>query len=310
MFDLRNMTTVNEFTLLSFSLLPHLIVPVFCLILMAYIFIMLGNFLIVFLVLMDSRIQRPMYFFLCNLAVIDLFFVNTTIPNLLMNLTRENKIISLNCCLTQSYFFFVAGTAEFLLLAVMSFDRYLAICYPLHYPAVMSQRPCIWLIIAVWFSSFVSTCIPSYLVMKLKFCFSEIDHFFCDIGPLLMNSCTSTANIEKCIVASSSPMIISFLVTVISYINIIIAIIKVNTSGGKQKIITTCSSHAIVVTLAYGSCIYLYSQPTHNQEFDLNKRVSIVNTMVVPLINPFIYTLRNKNFKECVHDVILRLIKN
>nr|DBA22910.1 TPA: hypothetical protein GDO54_013898 [Pyxicephalus adspersus] len=304
------MTIVNEFILLGFSFFPHLIIPVFCLILVAYIFTMLGNFLIIFLVLIDSRIQRPMYFFLCNLAVIDLCFVNTTIPNLLRNLTREKNIISLSCCLTQLYFFFVAGTAEFLILAVMSFDRYLAICYPLHYPAVMTQRLCIWLIIAVWLGSFLTNSISFYLVMNLKFCLSEIDHFFCDIGPLLMNSCTSTANIEKCIVASSSPMIISFLVTVISYINIIIAIIKVNTSGGKQRIFTTCSSHAVVVTLAYGSCIFLYSQPTHNQEFDLNKRVSIVNTMVVPLINPFIYTLRNKNFKECVHDAILKVIKD
>ncbi|XP_063794740.1 olfactory receptor 2AP1-like [Pseudophryne corroboree] len=311
MYQLKNMTLVAEFILLGFSPIPQFIPLVFCLVLLSYILTMLGNFLILTLVFLNSRMQSPMYLFLVNLAVVDICFINTTVPNFLNNITKDRKTISLACCLTQLFFYFFVGTVEFLLLAVMSIDRYLAICYPLHYAAIMKKRVCIQLITGVWLGSFFSICIPVYFVMKLKFCFPEIDHFFCDVGPLLKNSCTNTAHIENWVLfASSSLFIVSFSVTFLSYMTIIITVVKIHSAGGKQRVFSTCSSHGIVVTLVYGSCMFMYSRPTKHQEFSLSKKVSILNTIVVPLINPFIYTLRNQNVKETIVDVFLKLTKN
>ncbi|XP_075682521.1 olfactory receptor 6M1-like [Rhinoderma darwinii] len=246
--------------------------------------------------------QSPMYVFLCNLAVIDIFFINTTVSNIL----TQRKSICVICCLTQFYIYFRIGAAEFLLLGIMSVDRYLAICFPLHYTSIMKRRVCIQLIVGVWLGSFISMCVPCYLVVRLKFCSSEIDHFFCDIGPLLRNSCTNTEYIDKWVLASSSVVLISLLVTLASYFNIIMAVFKINSTEGKERVFTTCSSHAIAVSLASGSCIFMYCSPTQSQGSSFNKKVSILNTIIVPLINPYIYTLRNQNVKEAVYNVFLK----
>ncbi|KAG8596906.1 hypothetical protein GDO81_002098 [Engystomops pustulosus] len=303
---MANITVVTEFVLLGFSILPHLLLPFFCLVFLSYIIATAGNFLIITIVLLNSKIQSPMYFFLFNLAVIDICFINTTIPNLLKNVLTKKKAISVAHCLTQSYFFFLAGTAEFILLGVMSADRYLAICYPLHYTSIMKRHVCIQLIFGVWFGSFFSTFFSVIFVIRLKFCFSEIDHFFCDVGPLLRNSCTDTEYIEKLSLASSSLMIMSLLVTLVSYFKIVMAVFKINSAEGRQRLFTTCSSHAIVVSLAYGSCIFLYLLPAQSQGSSIHKKVSVLNTIIVPLINPYIYTLRNQNVKEAVYDIILK----
>ncbi|CAI9610250.1 unnamed protein product [Staurois parvus] len=152
-----------------------------------------------------------MYFFLCNLAFIDICFITTIVPNWLKDILSIQKSISVLACLTQSYVFFLSGIAEFLILAVMSVDRYIAICFPLQYSTMISRHFCIQVIIGVWFGSFVSLLIPSYLVMSLTFCVSEIDHFMCDVGPLLKNACINTAHIEKCVLVSSSVVMISSL---------------------------------------------------------------------------------------------------
>nr|DBA22915.1 TPA: hypothetical protein GDO54_013903 [Pyxicephalus adspersus] len=301
------MTIVTHFKLLGFPLHPYAIVPVFCLALLCYIVTITGNILIISIVWLNRKLQRPMYFFLCNLAIIDICFITTTVPNWLKDILSKEKSLSVFACLAQSYFFFLSGTAEFLILAVMSVDRYLAICFPLQYATVINRVFCIKVTIGVWLGSFSSIFFTSYLIMTLKFCFSEINHFICDVGPLLKNACINTAHIEKCVLVSSSVVIISFLVTFISYINIIIAVAKIS-SRRKERIISTCSSHAVAVSLVYGSCMFMYSQPKNHNSFRY-KYVSIMNTVIVPMLNPFIYTLRNQNVKEIVNTKYLKHLK-
>ncbi|MEE6504570.1 hypothetical protein FKM82_005242 [Ascaphus truei] len=279
--DGRNMTTVTQFILLGFPLIPHLSVFFFCLVLLSYLLTMAGNFLILTLVFFDRRFHRPMYFFLCNLSIMDICFTNTIVPNMLRGFLVDGKSISLTSCFTQSYIFFLVGTAEFQLLAVMSYDRYVAICHPLRYTAIMHRRVYLQLIAGVWLGSFFSILAPSTFIMRLPFCFDVMDHFFCDVGPLLRNSCIDTTAIQ---------------------IIIILAILKIKSVEGRGKAFSTCSSHGIVVILAYGSCIFMYSRPMLGQRFEFDKLVSVLNTVVVPLIHPFIYTLRNQNVKEILKD--------
>uniref|UniRef100_A0A8C5P7B4 Olfactory receptor n=1 Tax=Leptobrachium leishanense TaxID=445787 RepID=A0A8C5P7B4_9ANUR len=300
--DIRNMTTVTEFILLGFSLLPHFKILFFCLVTFTYVCTIMGNVFIIALVLLNKRLHQPMYLFLCNLALIDICFINTTVPNLLKSFLflGDGLPISLVSCLAQLCSFFLTGTAEFFLLAVMSADRYLAICHPLRYSAVMQRLLCVQLIAGVWMGSFISIFVPALLIIRLEFCFKKIDHFFCDVGPVLQNSCTETTTIEMLAFAPSSLLYMSFLITFISYCNIVKAVLKINSEEGRGRVFSTCSSHGLVVCIAYGTCIFMYSQPVSLKGFDLNKKVSILNTIIVPLINPFIYTLRNENVKEII----------
>ncbi|XP_075424090.1 olfactory receptor 6M1-like [Ascaphus truei] len=299
------MTTVTQFILFGFPLFPHLSVLFFCLILLSYLLTMTGNFLILTLVFLDRRLHRPMYFFLCNMAIMDICFTNTIVPNMLRGFLLNGKSISLARCFTQFYMYLLVGVAEFLLLAVMSYDRYVAICHPLRYTGIMPRRVYLQLIAGVWLGSFFSILVPTTLIMRLPFCFDVMDHFFCDIGPLLRNSCTDTTAIQILTFATSFVVLVSFLVTIVSYSNIAIAILKIKTVEGRGKAFSTCSSHAIVVTLIFGSCIFMYSRPKMGQTFDLDKFVAVINTVVVPLINPFIYTLRNQNVKEILKDRVI-----
>ncbi|XP_075424089.1 olfactory receptor 6S1-like [Ascaphus truei] len=232
----------------------------------------------------------------------DICFTNTIVPNMLRGFLLNGKSISLTSCFTQFYIYFLVGTSQFLLLAVMSYDRYVAICHPLRYTAIMHRRVYLQLIAGVWLGSFFCILAPTTLIMRLPFCFDVMDHFFCDVGPLLRNSCTDTTAIQMLAFATSSVLLFSFLVTFVSYSNIVIAILKIKTVEVRGKAFSTCSSHAIMVTLIFGSCIFMYSSPKTGQTFDLDKFAAVINTVVVPLINPFIYTLRNQNVKEILKD--------
>ncbi|CAI9610249.1 unnamed protein product [Staurois parvus] len=268
-----NETTVSEFILLGLSTSPELQVVLFSVFLLMYIICMTGNLIIIIITSVDPALNTPMYFFLSNLSFLDTVCTTSTIPNILKDILSIQKSISVLACLAQSYVFFLSGIAGFLILAVMSVDRYIAICFPLQYSTIINRHFCIQVIIGVWFGSFISLLIPSYLVMSLTFCFSEIDHFMCDVGPLLKNACTNTDHIEKCVLVSSSVVVISFFCDLyISYVNIIIAVAKIS-HGGKERIISACSSHAVAVSLVYGSCIFMYSQPNSQRYFIKKKCV-------------------------------------
>ncbi|KAG8543571.1 hypothetical protein GDO81_024305, partial [Engystomops pustulosus] len=288
---------VSEFILLGFDISPNLKIYFFFVIFLMYTFTMMGNIIILYLVFSVTRLHFPMYYFLCNLAVMDICFINTVVPGMLKGFVQPEVHISLELCLTQFFIYFLVGTAEFLLFAVMSLDRYLAICLPLRYFMIMHRSMCIWLIAGVWLGSFITIVMPVALVMKLKFCNNLIDNFFCDLSPVLKNSCTDTSMIELLSVIAASTLYVSVLVTLISYLKILLEVLKVNTAEGRGRALSTCSSHAIVVTLIYSSCIYLYATPAQGQRAHFNKDVAILNTVVVPLLNPFIYSLRNETIR-------------
>ncbi|XP_066461029.1 olfactory receptor 6M1-like [Eleutherodactylus coqui] len=297
-----NATQVTEFILLGLSLFPNVSVS-FLLIVVIYVFTAAGNVLILALVFSDQRLHSPMYFFLCNLSILDICFISTTAPKMLHGYLKGGKTISVPGCLTQSYSFFLLGVANFLLLAVMSFDRYIAICYPLHYSGIMHQKQCIKLIVVVWAGAFFSILDLSIKIMRLPFCSSLVNHFFCDVIPLLRNSCISTADIHvQEVITSSIILLTSLFVTLASYINIVRTILKIQSAEGRYKTFSTCSSHAFVVSLAYGSSIFTYIKPSQGQVKDYNKKVSLLTTMIVPLLNPYIYTLRNEKVKAILKE--------
>ncbi|XP_056427845.1 olfactory receptor 6M1-like [Hyla sarda] len=298
----RNTTRVAEFILLGLPLFSNNLAS-FVLIIVTYIFTMAGNFLILFLVFSDQRLQSPMYFFLCNLSILDICFINTTIPKMLHGYTPGGKTISVPDCLMQSYSFFLLGVANFLLLAVMSLDRYVAICYPLHYSTIMHQKQCVKLIVAVWAAAFFSILGLTIRIVRLPFCSKLVNHFFCDVIPLLKNACVNTAAIHlQEIITSSIILLTSLFVTLASYINIVRNILKIQSVAGRQKAFSTCSSHALVVSLAYGSSIFSYIKPSQGQIKDYDKKVALLTTIIVPLLNPFIYTLRNQKVKSVLKE--------
>lgn len=260
---------------------------------------MAGNILIITLYHMYPSLNKPMYFFICHLAILDIIFINTIVPLLLRGVINKPNKISVAGCLIQSYLYFLVGTTQFFLLDVMCYDRYLAICHPLNYSVIMHKKMCIQLVIGAWLSSFFSNLFPSVMTMRLSFCFSKINHFFCDVGPLLRNSCSDSSILQLLVFLSSSSLLFSLMVAIISYSHIMLAISKIRSAEGRSRVFSTCSSHAIVVSLFFGSCIFMYIKPVRHQAVDKNdKQVAVLNTVVVPLINPYIYTLRNKIVKD------------
>uniref|UniRef100_A0A674JI75 Olfactory receptor n=1 Tax=Terrapene triunguis TaxID=2587831 RepID=A0A674JI75_9SAUR len=296
-----NETTVAEFILLGFSGVGHqLQMFLFFVLSLTYLVTLTGNSLIMFIVWVDHRLHTPMYFFISNLSFLEIWFTSVTNPKMLLNFLSCNQTISFLGCMAQSYFYFALGSTEFTLLVVMSFDRYVAICHPLRYAAIMKQRLCIQLVFVSWVGGFLVISLRMVLVCKLRFCGPNvINHFFCDSTPLFQLSCTDTQLIKRVdSILLSAIVLTSLCLTMISYACIFYSILRIPSSTGRQKAFATCASHLIVVTLIYGSCIFMYARPTQGDSLDHNKVVSVLNTVVTPLLNPFIYSLRNKSVKD------------
>ncbi|XP_067419586.1 olfactory receptor 6F1-like [Emydura macquarii macquarii] len=295
-----NETKVAEFVLLGFSGVgDKLQMFLFFVLSLTYLVTLTGNALIIFIVCVDHRLHTPMYFFISNLSFLEIWFTSVTNPRMLLNFLSGSKTISFLGCMAQSYFYFALGATEFILLVAMSFDRYVAICHPLRYSAVMKQRLCIQLVLVSWLGGFMVISLRMVLVSKLRFCGPNvINHFFCDSAPLFQLSCTDTQLIKKVDSILLSAIVLSSLcLTMLSYACIAYAILRIPSATGRQKAFATCASHLTVVTLAYGSCFVMYGRPTGYLSLKLKKGVALLNTAVYPFLNPFIYSLRNKSVK-------------
>ncbi|XP_047610208.1 olfactory receptor 6M1 [Phacochoerus africanus] len=269
----------------------------------------MGNIIIISLIWADNRLQTPMYFFLSNLSFLDILYTTVITPKLLACLLGEKKNISFTGCMTQTYFYFFLGTVEFILLAVMSFDRYMAICNPLRYTIIMNSRVCLLLVLGCWVGAFLSVLVPTIIVTRLPYCSKEINHFFCDIAPLLQVACIDTQLIEKINFLLSALVILSSLAfTTGSYAYIISTILRIPSAQGRQKAFSTCASHITVVSIAYGSNIFVYVRPNQNHSLDFDKVAAVLITVVTPLLNPFIYSLRNEKVKELLREAMTRIM--
>ncbi|XP_006036488.1 olfactory receptor 1009-like [Alligator sinensis] len=307
-----NQTFIMELTLLGFGNAPDLQAFLSLMFLMIYIVTIAGNILIVVLVVIDNHLHTPMYFFLGNLSCLETCYTSTILPRMLAAFLTGDRTISVRGCITQMYFFGCLATTECYLLAVMSYDRYLAICKPLLYAALMNSRGCVHLTAGSWIGGLISSLIITYFTSQLTFCGpNEIDHFFCDLTPILQLSCSDTRLVMfVSFVVSSLAAVFPFMLTVASYICIIVAILRIPSSTGRQKAFSTCSSHLIVVTVFYSTLLIVYMIPNTNTLRDLNKVFSVFYTVLTPLVNPLIYSLRNKEVQVALARTIGRFINS
>ncbi|XP_006130686.2 olfactory receptor 11A1-like [Pelodiscus sinensis] len=298
--------TVTEFVLLGFGDLPELQILLFLLFSAIYVLTMAGNLLIVALVVAEQHLHTPMYFFLGNLSCLETCYSSTLLPRLLAGLLTGDKTVSICGCLVQYYFFGVFSATECYLLAVMSYDRYLAICKPLHYGARMNGRICLLLVAGSWINGLLPVTVTASLMSQLPFCGpGKIDHFFCDFSPVLSLSCSDTRLIEFLGVALSGLCSLPpSLLTVTSYICIITSILSIPSTTGRKKAFSTCSSHLVVVTMFYGTLMIVYLLPKTPILRDLNKVFSVFYTVLTPLVNPLIYSLRNAEVKKALRKAV------
>ncbi|XP_070584801.1 olfactory receptor 6M1-like [Erythrolamprus reginae] len=303
----HNVTVVTEFILVGFQLSKTLECFLFWVLLLVFLLTLTGNFAIISLVCIDKRLQTPMYFFLCNLSLMETLFVLTVCPKLLISLFSLNKTISFEGCIAQCYFYFSLGTCECALIAVMAFDRYVAICYPLHYTIIMSKHFCVFLVLGCWTGGFILLSFPVPFLLNLSFCASNlIDHFFCDYAPIIKLSCSKSVTFLLGYETALSlvVMLTSIFFNGVSYVYIISTVLQMHSTKGQKKTFSTCASHITVASIFYGSSIFMYSLPSKGRLRDLQKPTALLTAVITPLLNPFIYTLRNQKVKEALNDCV------
>nr|XP_033799908.1 olfactory receptor 6C3-like [Geotrypetes seraphini] len=305
-----NHTEVTEFIILGFFELPELQFLLFLVFLIIYMMSLTGNLLIIITVCSDSHLHSPMFFFLINLSFLEICYVTVTMPKLLAVLIAQNKTISFIQCMTQMYLFLVCTDNEAYLLTAMAYDRYVAICKPLHYTIIMNKKVCFLLAFVSWMIGFLGMAPNVTLISQSSFCNSnEINHFFCDMTALMTLSCSGTTVIEN--INYIEGLLLGFtplLLTIISYVYIISAVLKLHSAKSRQKTFSTCSSHLTVVLLFYGTTVAVYLRPQSADSLDINKVLTVVYITAIPLFNPLIYSLRNKELKEMLCKTIRRTI--
>ncbi|KAM5334299.1 olfactory receptor 6C74-like [Glossophaga mutica] len=307
---MENHTRVTVFILAGLTDDPHWKIVLFIFLLLIYLLSITGNLTIITLSLVDIHLKTPMYFFLRNFSFLEISYTTTCIPKLLAIMATGDKTISYNCCITQVFFAFLFGASEFYLLAAMSYDRYVAICKPLHYTTIMNNKICIQLVLSCWLAGFLIIFPALVMGLDLEFCASNIiEHFYCDTTPLLQISCTDTQNLEMmAFILAFVTLVVTLIMVITSYTCIALTILKIPSTSQRKKAFSTCSSHMIVISLSYGSCIFMYVKPSFKQRIAFSKGIAVLNTSVAPLLNPFIYTLRNQQVKKAFMIMIHRVI--
>ncbi|XP_038598069.1 olfactory receptor 10A7-like, partial [Tachyglossus aculeatus] len=301
-----NQSLVTEFILLGFSNLYEFQVILFMIFLVVYLITLIGGSLLVLVSTVDPALQTPMYFFLRNLSLMDIGYTTVIIPKMLTNFLSKDKSISFAGCAAQMYFAFFVGSAECWILTTMAYDRHAAICDPLHYSLIMNRRFCLQLALASWVSGIPVATIQTAMMFSLPFCGPNvINHFFCDSPPLLDLVCTDTLALEIYSVAMTViVLMLPFGVIVVSYVRILVTILKMSSAAGRRKAFSTCSSHLIVVSLFFGSAGSTYFQVKASYSPETKKLFSLSYSVFIPMLNPLIYSLRNQEVKGALKRIL------
>ncbi|XP_058157339.2 olfactory receptor 1G1-like [Dasypus novemcinctus] len=297
--EIRSQTSDSGFILLGFSQYPEQQTLLFGLFLGMYLITVLGNLLIILAISFDLHLDTPMYVFLANLSFIDTCFTSTIVPKVLVNIQTRHHTISYTGCLVQMYFFMALALLDDFLLAVIAYDRYVAICLPLHYTMIMRPQRCLLMVAASWLCSHLLAFPLTLLMAQFSFCASHsIPHFFCDLLPLLKLDCSDTHNFQVIMfIEAALSGVVPLTCVLVSYAHIIHTILKIPSAGGKHKVFSTCGSHLTVVTLFYGTLFQVYFQPSSSYSAKSGMVTSVIYMMVTPVLNPFIYSLRNRDMK-------------
>ncbi|XP_029813462.1 olfactory receptor 5B12-like [Suricata suricatta] len=303
---MENISEVMEFILVGLTDALEMQVPFFTVFTVMYFIILVGNVGMIVLILLDSHLHTPMYFFLSNLSFVDCVYASAVTPKVMEGFLTGDKIISYNACATQLFFFSAFATTESFLLASMAFDRHAAVCKPLHYTTTMTSAMCTLLATGSYVCGLLQSSIHVALTFHLSFCHSNvINHFFCDIPPMLSLSCSDIyVNEIVLFTLASFNVFFTLLVILNSYLLIFIAILRMHSAEGQKKAFSTCASHLTTVSIFYGTIIFMYLQPSSSHSMDTDKMASVFYTIVIPMLNPLVYSLRNKEVKCAFQKVI------
>ncbi|XP_015262673.1 PREDICTED: olfactory receptor 5F1-like [Gekko japonicus] len=298
----KNQTILTEFILLGLSDDPNIQSVLFATGLLIYMFTLAGNLTIIILIQTDQHLQTPMYFLLSNLSFTEICYISSTMPKMLWDLVSGNKTISFAGCALQMYCFLTTAATEGILLLVMAYDRYAAICHPLHYTLLMSQPVLRWLLAVSWAIGGLNATANTAFVFSLDFCGpNKIVHFFCDIPPVLHLSCSDTSLAELVtFMISGSIMTVTVSLIVLSYVLIVLSVLKISTAQGRIKTFSTCASHLTVVSIFYSTALFTYMRPSSSHSMEDDRVISVLYTIITPLLNPLIYSLKNKEMQAAL----------
>ncbi|XP_078524966.1 olfactory receptor 6N1-like [Lissotriton helveticus] len=308
--DCNNHSSVKEFLIQGFPNLRRFHTLCFTLLLLVYLVTILGNVLVFMAIWLDSRLRTPMYLFISTLSFLEICYTAITIPKMLADLLADRMLISFNGCIMQIYFFHSLGGTECYILTIMAYDRYVAICKPLQYPSIMTNKLCIQLLVVCWAYGLCGPLAEIVLASKLPYTGSnEIHHIFCDFPPLLSLACTDTSmNILVDFTINTIEIILSFLFVLLSYIKIITTILRIRSEEGRRKAFSTCASHLIMVILFFGTALFMYVRLTNSYSLDYDQALAVIFAVVTPFLNPFIYSLRNKEIQNALRRIFQKFI--
>ncbi|XP_069799063.1 olfactory receptor 8U9-like [Dendropsophus ebraccatus] len=301
-----NITTII-FVLMGLPNTPQLRCVSFVVFLSIYLMTLVGNLTILTAIVSDARLHTPMYFFLANLSLIEMCYTTVTLPNILNNIVRQSNLISFRACICQVYLFTLCATAECVLLAIMAYDRYVAICIPLRYRIIMNQVVCLQLASTAWITGILNSIIQSLPTSLLPYCgLNKVDRLYCEVQPLLQLSCSDTTLNKMLITLSASLFGVGFMTFIlVTYVFIVSAIDRIPSLSGRLKAFSTCSSHITVVIMYYGTLIFMYLRPTSSDSWTSDRVMSAMYCMAIPVLNPFIYSLRNKDVKRSIRNFLV-----
>ncbi|XP_063295627.1 olfactory receptor 12D1-like [Pelobates fuscus] len=308
--DTENHTLRTHFVLFGLTNKEELQVPLFVCFLILYMLILAGNFAIILVIILDRNLHTPMYFFLWNLSLLDICYSCVIVPNMLYDFLIVEKIISFGGCISQIHFFHFFGSTEVILYSAMSFDRFVAIGYPLRYTNIVSTKVCMWLISASWVTGFFHALIHAVMTARLPFCGPNlVKHYFCDVKPVLRLACADTSlNVELLNKVTGTVVTAPLCLTLLSYLFIGKFLIKIRTSEGRKRAFSTCSAHLTAVSIQYGAVLFTYMRPSTQDSLNEERASTILFTVITPMLNPVIYTLRNTQMKEAMKRVLRRLL--